>query len=240
MHFAEWKAGVPETMNTTVRKLEEMSAFFNTRADSYDTVHVGHIDGGLESKQVIASFLPDHTQTIIDFGIGTGLELEEIFRRFPSVEVTGLDIAGNMLKLLSERYPDKNIRLHQKSYLDFDFGHSCYDAALSVMTLHHYDHETKTGLYCRILDCLKQNGVYIECDYMLSELMNEDAQTLEDHYFSEYERLKREQGITDNSEYHYDTPCTVSNQIKMLLNAGFTSAEVVKQWGNTAIIFAKK
>jgi len=100
--------------------------------------------------------LPDHTQTIIDFGIGTGLELEEIYKRFPNVEVTGLDIAENMLRLLSERYPDKDIHLYQKSYLDFEFGRSNYDVALSVMTLHHYDHITKTGLYRRINDCLKQ------------------------------------------------------------------------------------
>ena len=225
-----------------MNQLEEMSAFFNTRADSYDTVHVGHIAGGMESKQIIASFLPDHTQTIIDFGIGTGLELEEIFKRFPDAEVTGLDIAEHMLRLLHEKYPDKNIHLHQKSYLDFDFGRACYDAAVSVMTLHHYDHKTKIELYRRILNCLKPRGVYIECDYMLTELEYEfkDLQALENHYFSEYERLKKEQGITDNREYHYDTPCTVPNQINMLLNAGFVSACEVWRRENNVIIIAQK
>jgi len=223
-----------------MKQLEEMSEFFNARADSYDTVHVGHLDGGIESKHIIASFLPDQTQTIIDFGIGTGLELEEIYKRFPNAEVTGLDIAENMLRLLSERYHNKNIRLHQKNYLDFDFGRTYYDVALSVMTLHHYDHKTKTGLYRRIRDCLKEDGVYIECDYMLSELEHDDVQALEEHYFSEYERLKKDQGITDSREYHYDTPCTVSNQIKMLLCAGFVSASVVWRRKNTVIIVAKR
>ena len=221
-------------------ELEEMAAFFNARADIYDTVHVGHLDGGMESKQIIASFLPDHTQSIIDFGIGTGLELENIYKRFPDVKVTGLDVAENMLRLLNEKYSDKNIRLYQVSYFDFDFGHCNYDAALSVMTLHHYDHNTKTELYRRIHDCLKHNGVYIESDYMLTESEREDAQALEDHYFSEYERLKKEQGLSDDKEYHYDTPCTVSNQVKMLLSAGFSSAEVVRQWKNSAVIIAKK
>ena len=231
---------IREHEDDDMHELEEMSAFFNARADRYDTVHVGHVGGGIESKQVIASFLPDHTQSIIDFGIGTGLELVEIFKRFPDIEVTGLDISENMLTLLKERYPDKNIRLCQESYLDFDFGHNRYDVALSVMTLHHYTHETKTALYRRIYDCVKPNGVYIEGDYMLTESEHEDVQALEDHYFSEYERFKKEQGLSDGREYHYDTPCTVANQLKLLLSAGFSSAEVVRQWKNSVIIVAKK
>jgi tRNA (cmo5U34)-methyltransferase len=220
--------------------LEEMSEFFNNRAEVYNVVHVENIDGGIESKRIIASFLPDHTKTIIDFGIGTGLELEEIFRRFPDIEVTGLDIAENMLQLLKESYPDKNICLHCESYLNYEFGNCCYDAALSVMTLHHYDHETKTNLYRKIHDCIKQNGIYIECDYMLSEQEYENAQEQEDLYFSEYKRLKDEQGINDNREYHYDTPCTVANQKKMLTDAGFTNVREVWHRKNTVIIIADK
>ena len=214
--------------------LEEMSAFFNSRAERYNVVHVEHIDGGMESKNIIASFLPIYTKTIMDFGIGTGLELAEIFMRFPDIEVTGLDIADNMLQLLRETYPDKNIRLHCESYLDFDFGNCRYDVALSVMTLHHYSHKTKTDLYRKIYDCIKQNGVYIECDYMVSE------QELEDLYFAEYDRLKTEQGITDTREYHYDTPCTAENQLKMLSEAGFKNVREVWRRNNTVILIGEK
>jgi tRNA (cmo5U34)-methyltransferase len=218
-------------------KLEEMSDFFNSRAEVYNAVHLEHV-GGMESKQVIASFLPEHTKSIIDFGIGTGLELEAIFRRFPNVEVTGLDIAENMLQLLRKSYPDKKMDLHLASYLDFDFGNGIYDAALSVMTLHHYDHETKIGLYRKIFNCIKTNGVYIECDYMLSGHEHENAQEMEDFHFRECTRLKVEQGITDNREYHYDTPCTVANQIKMLYDAGFSSVKEVWRKGIAVVLVA--
>ena len=220
--------------------LEEMSAFFNSRAEIYNVKHVEVISGGIESKQVIASFLPEHTKSIIDFGIGTGLELEEIFKRFPDIEVTGLDVAENMLKLLKESYPDKNIRTYCESYLDYDFGKSCYDAALSVMTLHHYEHEVKTNLYRRIYDCIKLNGIYLECDYMLSEQEFENAQELEDLYFSEYKRYMNEQGLNEDEEYHYDRPCTVSNQKKMLSEAGFKNIREVWRRGSTVILTADK
>ncbi|MDR0293359.1 MAG: methyltransferase domain-containing protein [Oscillospiraceae bacterium] len=220
--------------------LEEMSAFFNGRAPQYDRVHTGHIGGGIESKRVIASFLPARTKTLVDLGIGTGLELEAILQRFPGIEITGFDIAENMLRLLGEKYPSQKIRLLCENYLEYDLGDGLYDAALSVMTLHHYTHDVKTALYRKIRRCVRPGGVYIECDYMLSENDCEDAQKQEDMHFAEYERLKNEQGITDNREYHYDTPCTVTNQIKMLCAAGFTGVRKIWQTGNTVILIARK
>lgn len=221
-------------------ELIEMKEFFNDRAEIYDTVHVGHIDGGMESKRILASFLPKHTKTLIDIGIGTGLELDEIFRCFPDITVTGLDIAENMLKLFKDKYPEKNIFLHCGNYFDYNFGNEIYDAALSVMTLHHYDHKTKTDLYRKIHKCLNRNGVYIECDYMLSEDEYENPQEQEDLFFSEYKRLKEEQGIVDDKEYHFDTPCTVSNQKKMLLDAGFINVKEVWRRKNAVILIAEK
>ena len=142
--------------------LEEMSDFFNNRAQIYEEKHLEHI-GGMESKKILASFFPPHTKTMIDLGIGTGLELEEIFKRFPEVEVTGLDVAENMLHLLQQKYPDRKIHSFCENYLHFDFGKSHFDVALSVMSLHHYDHKTKTDLYRKIHNSLNHNGVYIEC-----------------------------------------------------------------------------
>jgi len=226
------------TQTLGIQPLEEMSDFFNTRAEDYNTVHLGHVAKG--SKQIIASFLPDHTKSIIDFGIGTGLELEEIFERFPNAEITGLDVAENMLQILRESYPVQNVNLHCESYLDYNFGTDLYDVALSVMTLHHYTHKVKTDLYKKIHACLKPNGVYIECDYMLSEHEYENPQEKEDFYFSEYERLKKEQELNDEKQYHYDTPCTVSNQIQMLSESGFTSIKEVWRRENTVILVAEK
>lgn len=220
-------------------KLEEMGAFFDARCETYDEVHTNGIDGGLESKRVPALYLPENCQTLLDLGIGTGLELEAIFERFPELSITGVDLSPNMLELLREKYPGKDIELHPMSYFDFDMGDSRYDSVLTVMTLHHYTHEVKTELYRRILRSIKPGGVYVECDYMIPE-SEEDPQALEDFYFAEYERLKREQGLSDNSEYHYDTPCTVENQKKLLLDAGFHNVKEVWSKGFTVLLTAEK
>ena len=47
-------------MEMVMENLEEMSAFFNNRAETYDEKHIKNIGGGLKSKKIIASFLPDN------------------------------------------------------------------------------------------------------------------------------------------------------------------------------------
>ena len=199
-----------------MNKLTEMRAFFNDIALDYDKKIISKADADMEGKQLVASFIPQHAKSLINFGIGTGLELEAIFERFPEIDVTGLDISENMLELLKGKYASRNLHLYCKSYLDCDFGHIQYDVALSIKTLHHYCHDVKTALYKKIHACLNENGVYIECDKMAS------TQAEENFHFAEYERMKQTQGIHDNQAYHYDTPCTVPNQKKMLSAAGFS------------------
>ena len=53
-------------------------------------------------------------------------------------------------------------------------------------------------------------------------------------------RLKAEQGITDDAFYHYDTPLTVSHETEALIEAGFSSVEVLNHWGATYTIKAVK
>lgn len=45
-------------------------------------------------------------------------------------------------------------------------GEYIFDGALSVQTLHHFSHEEKIKLYKNIFKSLKENGFYIETDYM--------------------------------------------------------------------------
>ena len=44
----------------------------------------------------------------------------------------------------------------------------------------------------------------------------------------------------DGAHYHFDTPCTIENQIKMFKEAGFATAEKAWRVENTTIIVAKK
>jgi tRNA (cmo5U34)-methyltransferase len=214
--------------------LEEMSSFFRKRVDGYDDHMLTEVDGVKEAYKQIAKHIPvKQGLRLVDLGCGTGLELEEIFRINPSVKVTGIDLTREMLDKLVGKYPDKDMTLYNMSYFDFDFGTEQYDTAVSCETLHHFTHEEKTGLYTRLCRGLVADGIYVECDYMAPD------QEYEDFYFAENKRFREEHGITEGF-YHYDTPCTAENQIKMLTATGFSKAEKVWNIEGTVILVCQK
>lgn len=62
----------------------------------------------------------------------------------------------------------------------------------------------------------------------------------EDFYYRENRRIRKEQGILHGEFYHYDTPCTIDNQIDMLVKSGFKNVEMNWRVENTTIIVAQK
>lgn len=215
-------------------KLEKMSDFFALRVEEYDEHMLTEVEGCAEGYETMAKLVPENTKHILDLGCGTGLELDFIFPRFPSLSVTAVDLTQVMLKKLEEKHPDKNLTLICGDYFQTEFGTERFDCAVSFQTMHHFSHEKKTELYRKIASSLKKDGVYIECDYMV------ETQAEEDRWFSENLRIRKEQGIPEGEFYHYDTPCTIENQIKMLEKAGFSDVSMVQRIENTTILVARK
>ncbi len=214
--------------------LERMDDFFTKRVNEYESQMLFNVEGCRDGYIEIAKLVPKNCKFLLDLGCGTGLELKEIFKRFPNLNVTGVDLTKAMLKKLKENYPNRNINLICGNYFDVDFGISKFDCVISFETMHHFTYEAKINLYKKIRTALNNGGLYIECDYMAKN------QSEEDFYFSELIRIRREQNIPESEFVHYDTPCTVDNQIKMFKKSGFRKSEKTWQIGQTAIIVNEK
>jgi ubiquinone/menaquinone biosynthesis C-methylase UbiE len=214
---------------------EKMKSFFNTRAKIYDAQQIKNIDGGDKCYREIARYIPDHTKTLLDLGCGTGLELESIFKKFPEMDVTGIDLADKMLERLAVKYSKYSINLINGSYFAVDMGEEKYNAVISVMSLHHFTHSQKLKLYTDIYRCLKSKGIFIECDYMVGS----NDSDIEAHFLSEREKLLTDHNLTENL-YHYDIPFTTEHEISLLTQSRFQSVE--KVWGvdNTIMLLATK
>lgn len=214
--------------------IEQMSDFFTARVNGYDAQMLNNVEGCKNGYEKMAQLLPKDAQNIVDLGCGTGLELDEIFKVHPDIHVTGIDLTQAMLDKLKEKHPDKNMTLINASYFDYDLGTERFDAAISFQTMHHFSHDDKLKLYSKIYDSLKEGGQYIESDYMV------ETQEEEDFFFAENKRIRKEQGILDGEFYHYDTPCTIDNQIKLLTKAGFKTIRKEFREGSTTILVAEK
>lgn len=217
--------------------LERMDKFFENRLSDYDEHMLTSIEGAVEFYKFTAAQLPLSAKAeVLDLGCGTGLELEEYFLINPTAHITGIDLSKAMLEKLTAKFPDKNVDLVCGSYFETDLGYEKYDAAVSVESLHHFTGELKLSLHRKLLRSLKAEGYFVLTDYFA------ESEKLEKEYFETLEKLKREQGISLNSEvfYHYDTPLTVEHEIGILRKAGFSQVSILNSWGATYTLKAKK
>ncbi len=202
---------------------ESMRSFFNEKIDTYDDTHAKFMD----TKRAITSNLAPDVNEVLDLGVGTGLELFELFKRFPNAQVTAIDISEKMLEKLKTRPFIDHIKAVCGDFFSVDFGDG-YDAVISTSALHHFLEEDKRRLYEKIYDSLKENGEFINCDKVAFSF-EEEEQMLADYY--EYKDVYA----------HNDTPLFIDREVELLKNTGFRDVVVrpVDQ-DNYRLIKAKK
>lgn len=210
----ELKAWLDETKDVP---LEAMDAFFDARIEEYEA----HMSPWKAHYPWMASLLPEGIQTLLDIGCGTGLELDCVFARFPSLQVTGIDLSEEMLSQLQRKHGDKSLRLVRADYFAHPLGEDCFDAAVSFETLHHFTQEKKTQLFAKLRRCLKPGGTYLQCDYVAR------TQAIEDLVFAESARRRARDGIAPDAFVHFDTPLTLEHEMQAMREAGFAYVELV-------------
>lgn len=227
-YMAQLKSWLNEVRDTPV---EEMTDFFAKRISEYENVHLNHWP---EEYAHIASFFKQAPGTLLDIGCGTGLELEAVYKRFPDVKITGIDLSEEMVEKLQKKYKDKKLETIIADYFEYPFGENKYDAALSFETLHHFKYEKKQLIYNKLFQAIKHGGYYIECDYIAC-CEEEEKLCLE-----QYQYRRKKYKIPDNIFIHIDIPLTLSHQTTLMKNAGFQNVNVLYQNGSTVIIRAEK
>ncbi len=213
--------------------LEPMDAFFEARLSGYEEHMLTNIASAEVFYPFTAEALPAVPGTkLLDLGCGTGLELRWYFQRNPSAEVTGIDLSAGMLAALRENYPDKALNLVCGSYFDVPLGEQCFDAAVSVESLHHFTGAEKLSLYEKLRKALKPGAYFILTDYFAQSDFEEAL------YRQTLLTLRAKQGLPENVFYHYDTPLTVAHETEVLLAAGFSGVELLNRWDATCTLKA--
>ena len=212
--------------------LEGMSEFFSARLDGYES-HMLSILGDAPYVRM-AELVPTQTGELLDLGCGTGLELDEIFRRLPSVRVTGIDMTDSMLNVLRRKHADKQLELIAGDFLEVPLERMAFDTAISFEALHHLTPRQKERLYGKLHDSIRPGGCYIEGDYVA------ECDEEEELYFTDSERRRTAAGVPEDAHIHYDTPLTESHQKELLLAAGFAKVTRAYKREATVIFHADK
>ena len=209
---------------------ELMTDFFSKRADGYDLHMLNDVEGCREGYEMLPSLIPRTAVRLLDIGCGTGLELDYILAK-RELSVLGIDICVAMTDLLKIKHPE--VQIINADYFDADFG-SGFDVALSFETLHHFKKEEKLLLYKKIYDAISDEGIYIECDYMV------DTDKESNRLMQIADEARREYSIPDGTLLHIDTPLSISAERELLLSAGFCDIKELMHIGGTVMLIAKK
>lgn len=194
-------------MNLKARNLNNKE-FFARKADGYDDVH----EKFMTTKNTVTDSLDENTVKVLDLGAGTGLELIHLFERFPQANVTVVDITQEMLDKIKERDFADRVNIVCGDFFEVDFGKD-YDAVISTSALHHFVKEDKYRLYKKIFECLKENGQFINSDYIVNT--KEEEKERYEFFLENFDKVA-----------HCDTPLCIDNEKDILSKSGFRELEV--------------
>lgn len=193
---------------------DDMAAFFDVRASGYEQHMLSSIEHADAFYASLADALPSEpvSPEILDLGIGSGLELDGVFDRFPLATVTGIDLSAGMMHLLArkQRPWSGRVRTIQGSFLTHHLGCGVYDAVISSMALHHWVPSIKAGLYRRVRAALRPGGTFINADYTVTA--DEVADRL---------RAFADTAHAQDHSCHIDLPLTEHQEVELLKLAGF-------------------
>jgi tRNA (cmo5U34)-methyltransferase len=164
----------------------------------------------MKTKKTLADSLDKDVKRILDLGAGTGLELIYLYEKYPNVHTKAIDISQKMLDKIKERDFSDKVELICGDLFTIDYGTNI-DAVISTSALHHFIYDEKVKLYKKIYNCLKEDGVFINCDKIV--LNNE-------------EEIKCLENNENKVNVHNDIPLTVEHEKELLNNAGFNNIEV--------------
>ena len=204
--------------------------FFTNRLGDYEE----HMAVWEKSYQKFAYLLPDECQNILDLGCGTGLELDQIWKKNPDISVTGVDLCEAMLEQLRKKHPEKRLTTVCQDYFQYDFGSGRWDAVISFESLHHFLPDAKSVLYQKIFLSLKKGGIFLLGDYIAC--CEEEEELLR----STYTEKRKKFAVPEHDFVHFDIPLTLEHELSLLEGAGFHAEKIWDAPEEADIIVAKK
>lgn len=226
-HMQELKEWLNETADV---ELEEMGEFFTRRIGDYEE----HMAVWSRAYQRFAKLLSADAKNILDLGCGTGLELDEIWKKNLDISVVGVDLCQSMLDKLKEKHADKQLQTVCEDYFQYDFGVEKWDAVISFESFHHFFPKQKKVLYDKIYQSLKKGGQFILGDYIAC---CEEEETL---LLESYAEKRKRSEIGQDTFVHFDIPLTLEHELTIMQEAGFHMIKQIESLDGATIIVAEK
>ena len=157
--------------NNSVGRFKKIKEHFEKEATVFDKLFFKVVPRYQEMMEAIIEAIPFSKQDklkIIDLGCGTGNLTQKIIAAYPNADVTCIDMAENMLKMVKAKLKRKrNVSFWLGDIRNFDYSGK-YDVIVASMVLHHIDQKDKVRFYRKLYNTLSKGGVFYVMDIFLT------------------------------------------------------------------------
>ena len=223
---------------------------FDQQVERFSNIETGQttaIDSPLCMELVArsAALLNPEAKRVMDLGCGGGNYAVKVTSLLPDVDCTLIDLSANMLAKAEERVAANisgKVLAIQGDYRDIDLGENCFDVITAGTTLHHLreDQEWKS-VFSKVFKALKPGGTFWINDIVISET-DEINQMMLGGWLS----ILRKQVSPEEVEMYMDryesedTPRTLSYQLDLMKQVGFSETIVLHKHFNFAAFGGRK
>ena len=220
-----------------------VGALFDEAAPDYDGARrmlVPGFDGFYGAAVESIPFERDEPLRVLDLGAGTGILSAMVAGRFPSSQVTLVDISVEMLRVARRRFAGEPGRFE---YRVMDHARKPlpgrprgYDLVVSALSIHHLTHGDKRELFEKVYGALSNGGWFVNADQVLGPTPEAEAAYQED-----WVRRARRAGASERdlaaalARTKADKNATLEAQMGWLGDAGFGSVESFYEDGRFAV-----
>lgn len=209
-----------------------IKTIFDNAAQIYDQTrrqYIPRFDDFYGTALDLIPYPRDAAIKILDLGAGTGLLAALVAQAFPRVQITLLDISGEMLSKAQERFTSRadqaRIDYHTLDYLHAEIP-GRYDVVVSALSLHHSPPNDLRVVFQKIYAALADGGLFINADQVLGP-----TPALEDQYQQTWLRQIQQLGCTEHevelalARMQADRTSTLDDQLTWLKAAGFEQVD---------------
>ncbi len=192
-----------------------------------------------------AALLNPAATRIMDLGCGGGNYAVKVSSLLPDVDCTLVDLSANMLTKAMERVSENIsgfVTTIQGDYREIDLGENFYDVITAGTTLHHLREDQEwESVFLKIYRALKVGGTFWINDIVLSET-DEINQMMLEGWIGEMRKHHDEDEVKMylNRYESEDTPRTLSYQLELMKQVGFSETIVLHKHFNFAAFGARK
>ena len=101
----------------------------------------------------------ENATSLLDIGCGEGLQLEWVHKKFPYLNLTGIDISERRIERAKDRVPSANVIARSATGEGFGFGRGSFDRAICSEVLEHLPQPEKVLI--NAYEVLKPGGLLV-------------------------------------------------------------------------------